>query len=263
MGRSRRCFKRRTQRVIRTLLGTNLSVYQDREQSFNLDSILLSRFARIPAKAKTVLDLGTGTGSVMLALSEKTRAGIIGVEIQKRLADLARKNIELNGLGKRLSVIHGDLKNLEIENVCCIVTNPPYFKVTDDARISDSDERAIARHELKITFKELAKNASRLLKTGGYLYLIHRPQRLLEIIETLKNVRIEVKRLRFVHPYADRPPNHVLIHAVKDGETGLSVDPPLILYQDRFVYSDELKTIYGDDVHASQSTRSKGKTEIS
>lgn len=253
----------RKRRVIRTLLGTNLSILQDREQSFNLDSILLSRFARIPAKAKTVLDLGTGTGSVMLSLSEKTRADIIGVEIQKRLADLAQKNIELNGLEHRLRVIHGDLKDLEIKKVCCIVTNPPYFKVTPDARINDSDERAIARHELKVTFKELARSAGRLLKTGGYLYLIHRPERLLEITRELKEENIEVKRLRFVHPYADRQPNHVLIHAVKDGETGLSVDPPLILYREKNVCSDELETMYGREIHASQSTRSKEKTEIS
>ncbi len=240
--------------MIRTLLGTNLSILQDRDQSFNLDSILLSRFARIPAKAKTVLDLGTGTGSVMLALSEKTQADIIGVEIQKRLADLARSNIELNGLTGRLRVIHGDLKDLEIKKVCCIVTNPPYFKVTAKARISDNNERAIARHELMVTFKDLARSVARLLKTGGYLYMIHRPERLLEITRELKEENIEVKRLRFVHPYVDRQPNHVLIQGVKDGETGLKVDPPLILYRDKNVYSDELKTIYGREIHASQST---------
>ncbi|MFP4187010.1 MAG: tRNA1(Val) (adenine(37)-N6)-methyltransferase [Acholeplasmataceae bacterium] len=241
--------------MIRTLLGTNLSVFQDRNQSFNLDSLLLASFALIPAKAKTVIDLGTGTGSVMLSLSERTQARIIGVEIQERLARRAQRNIDLNGLGHRLSVIHGDLKDLTIDKACCIVTNPPYFPVTDEARVNESDERAIARHELKLTLKELANSAARLLKTGGYLYLIHRPDRLFEIARELREVRLEVKRLRFVHPYADRRPNHVLIRAVKDGEMGLTVEPPLILYRVQNVYSDELKAIYRREGHATQSAR--------
>lgn len=226
--------------MLRKLIGSDKLIEQSRKSAFNLDTILLAHFLKMPRRTKTVVDVGTGNGVLMLYLADKVNGKIIGVEIQEENAKLAQKNITLNGLDKRLSVICDDIKNVELKGVDYMVCNPPFFKVSALSRKNIDPAIAIARHEINLTFEELVKAASLMLKHGGYLYFIHRPDRISEIIATLESHDLTVKRMRFVHPYVNREPNHVLIAARKYAEHGTIVEKPLILYKEKNVYTDEL-----------------------
>lgn len=228
----------------RLLLGTDLWIEQRGRQAFNLDTILLQHFIKIPARAKVVLDLGTGVGPLMLYLSQKTNARIIGVEIQEVRYQQALKNIELNHLVDRLSCLHLDINDLKMKNVDVIVSNPPFFKVNEKSNLNRDEEDTIARHELMLNLNNLIKIVSKTLKYGGYFYMIHRPERLGEIIHLFEKHQLVIKRLRFVHPYADREANHILIEATKNGSAGLKVEKPLILYRDKHVLTNEIMDIY-------------------
>jgi tRNA1(Val) A37 N6-methylase TrmN6 len=229
----------------RSLLGSNLIIEQFGKQAFNLDTILLQHFAKVPYKAKIVLDIGTGVGALMLYLSEKTTAKIIGVEIQEDRFNQAVKNIKLNDLDDRLECINDDIKKLDFKNIDFIISNPPFFKVNETSNLSVAKEEQIARHEVCLTLDELAYNASRFLKQSGIFTLIHRPDRLEEIIKTFTKYDLVIKRLRFVHPYKNKRANHVLIEAAKMGKSGLIVEAPLILYSEKNKMTEELINIYG------------------
>ena len=231
--------------MLRTLLGTHLWIEQNARQAFNLDTILLKHFTRIPVKTKIILDVGTGAGPLMLYLSTKTKAKIIGVEIQETRYLQAVKNIKLNHLEHQLSCIHADIKKLVMKDVDLIVTNPPFFKTSDTSHKSVDEDDLIARHEVTLTLEELIQSASRLLKFGGYLSMIHRPDRFEEITEVLQRYDFSIKRIRFVHPYMNRPANHLLIEAMKHGNSGMTVEPPLILYVDQHILTKEMVDIYG------------------
>lgn len=229
----------------RTLLGTNLLIEQNARQAFNLDTILLAHFVKIPVKSKVVLDLGTGVGPLMLYLSTKTRAKIIGVEIQESRYVQALHNIKLNHLEHRLSCVHQDAREFYYKNVDVIVTNPPFFKLSEDANLSLDEEDRIARHEVMLTLEELCQVVSKNLKFGGYVNMIHRPDRLTEIIACFEKYQLSIKRIRFVHPYSDKPANHVLIEAMKHGQKGMKVEKPLIVYQEKHQLTEEMTQIYG------------------
>lgn len=231
--------------MLRTLLGTDLWIEQNSRQAFNLDTILLQHFAKIPVKAKTVLDVGTGVGPLMLYLSKKTQAKIIGVEIQESRYLQALKNIKLNHLEEQLSCIHQDIKDVTMKDVDVIVTNPPFFKTSETSNKSEDEEDLIARHEVTLTLEELIQASSRLLKFGGYLTMIHRPDRFAEMVEVLNRYDFSVKRIRMVHPYLNHPANHLLIEAMKHGNPGMKVEPPLILYVDKHILTKEMVDIYG------------------
>ncbi|MBE0701302.1 MAG: methyltransferase [Acholeplasmataceae bacterium] len=231
--------------MIRSLLGTDLVIDQETKQAFNLDTILLANFIKIPYKSKLVLDVGTGVGALMLYTSTKTKAKIIGVEIQANRHQQAVRNISLNGLDEQLSCFLGDVRDMSFQDVDVIISNPPFFKVSTTSNLNACDEQSIARHEIKLTLKELIAFAGKNLKNGGYFYMIHRPDRFLEIISLLGEHHLEIKRVRFVHPYLKKDPNHILILAIKKGHPGLKVDPPLILYHDKDVLTEDLKKIYG------------------
>ncbi len=228
----------------RSLLGTDLQIEQEGRQAFNLDTILLQSFVKIPQKSKTVLDLGTGVGPLMLYLSKKTKAKIIGVEIQEKRYVQALKNIELNDLQSRLSVLHMDIKDLKMKDVDVIVSNPPFFKVSETSNVNLDEEDTIARHEVMLNLSDLMKVVSKTLKFGGYFYMIHRPDRLEEIMTLCQNENMSVKRIRFVHPYLHHEANHVLIEVMKWGNPGLKVEKPLILYVEKHVLTKEMVDIY-------------------
>ncbi|TNF09150.1 MAG: methyltransferase domain-containing protein [Bacillota bacterium] len=237
--------------MLRTLLGTNLWIEQNSRQAFNLDTILLANFATVPAKSKTVVDIGTGVGALMLYLSQKTKARIIGIEIQESRYEQAIKNITLNHLTSRLSCICQDIKDVDLKDVDYIVSNPPFFKVTEKANMNESEEEQIARHEIKLNLDDLAKHASRILKFGGRFSMIHRPDRFAEITKVFQDYQLEIKRVRFVHPYLFEKPNHVLIEAMKNGSPGMTVEPPLILYIDKHILTKEMIEIYGGIEHVT------------
>ena len=210
----------------RSLLGTDLQIEQEGRQAFNLDTILLQSFVKIPQKSKTVLDLGTG------------------VEIQEKRYLQALKNIELNDLQSRLSVLHMDIKDLKMKDVDVIVSNPPFFKVSETSNLNLDEEDTIARHEVMLNLSDLIKVVSKTLKFGGYFYMIHRPDRLEEIMTLCQKENMSVKRIRFVHPYLHHEANHVLIEVMKWGNPGLKVEKPLILYVEKHVLTKEMVDIY-------------------
>jgi tRNA1Val (adenine37-N6)-methyltransferase len=253
--------RRRT--VRRDLIGTSLVIEQKTPQAFNLDTILLSWFARIPPKARHVLDVGTGNGAVMLYLSAKTKARITGIEIQDHLVAEARTNIALNGLEERLSVIKGDVRTADLPCVSVVVSNPPFFKVVAEDRLSRDPARMIARHEVTLTLEDVIGAAARALGDGGIFYMIHRPDRMEETLRLLALHGFSAKRLMTVHPYRNHKANHVLYRADKGGKEGLIIDAPLVLYKDKGVPSDDMITIYGGTDHASDAAFTQGKTEIS
>ncbi len=221
---------------------------------FGMDAVLLSGFAEV-RKGETAVDLGTGTGIIPILLEAKTEGKLFyGIEIQPEMADMARRSAEMNGLGEKVLILDGDIKELltgtallpaELFGKTDVVTsNPPYMKESHGLRNPD-DALAIARHEVACTLEDVCGAASRLLRCGGRFYMVHRPQRLPEIITAMKEARLEPKRMKLVYPYADREANMVLIEAVRDGRPGCRVERPLIVYKEPGVYTDEIYDIYG------------------
>ena len=213
---------------------------------FGVDSVLLTEFARDMKKNKTIVDLGTGTGIIGILLSKKVEASkIIGVEIQKDVANMAKRSVELNNLQNIMQILNEDVKNLSLEknSFDYVVTNPPYKK-KGTGIINREDKQIISRHETTVNLEEWIKVASQLLKDNGAIYMVHRPERLNEIIENLRKYRLEPKRIRFVYPKINKNSNLVLIKAVKYANSFLKVEKPLIIYNEDGTYTDEILKIY-------------------
>ena len=215
---------------------------------FGMDAVLLSDFAKNIKKGAKVIDLGTGTGIIGLLLCEKTNLSkIIGIEIQEDVADMARRSIKLNNLEEKFEVLNEDIKNLkekfEKESFDVVVTNPPYKKIGTGI-INEEEKKLISRHEVTADLSEFIKTASLLLKNGGSFFMVHRPERLAEIINLLIENKLEPKVLKLVYPSVDKNPNLVLIKAVKGAKTFLTVEKPLIVYNERREYTDEILKIY-------------------
>ena len=180
---------------------------------FGIDAVLLSDYARVKKKSKGI-DLCSGTGIIPILMEGKyPLAHVEGLEYQEEFAKMAERSVKMTGE-------HG-------------LTNPDYAK-------------AIARHEITCSLEDVVKAAKWLLKTGGHFYMVHRPFRLAEIIYTLKQHKLEPKRMRLVHPYVDKEPNMVLIDVVKGGKQRITVEPPLIVYNKDGSYTDEIYQIYGE-----------------
>jgi len=215
---------------------------------FGMDAVLLTGFARV-LQGEKLLDLGTGTGIIPILLSAKTEGShFTGLEIQEESADMARRSVALNGLQNKIDIVTGDIKEassiFKPASFDVITSNPPYMN-NNHGIVNPDETKAIARHEILCTLEDLVRETSRLLKMGGRFYLLHRPFRLVEIINTLSAWRLEPKRLRLVHPYIDKEANMVLIEAVKGGRSMVRIEPPLIVYKEKNVYTDEIHDIYG------------------
>ena len=213
---------------------------------FGVDSVLLTEFAKDMKKNKTIVDLGTGTGIIGILLSKKVEASkVIGIEIQKDVAEMASRSVELNNLQNTMQILNEDVKNLSLEknSFDYVVTNPPYKKIGTGI-INKEDKQIISRHETTVNLDEWIKVASKLLKDNGAIYMVHRPERLNEIIENLRKYRLEPKRVRFVYPKISKDANLVLIKAVKYANSFLKVEKPLIIYNEDGSYTDEILKIY-------------------
>lgn len=226
---------------------------------FGIDAVLLSGFAAQgmgnpskEAQAKSgasVLDMCTGTGILPLLLSAKTDAAYItGMEIQQQSADMASRSVQLNDLEAKIRIVQGDIKEAATifgRSVFDVVTcNPPYIKANSGI-VNPASAKALARHEVACTFADVASQSAAVLKPGGRLFLVHRPNRLAEIIDTLRAHKLEPKRMRLVHSFADAEAVLVLIEAVQGGNTELKVEKPLIVYKAPGQYTDEIYQIYG------------------
>ena len=215
---------------------------------FGIDAVLLSNFVKVK-KNGHVVDLCTGSGIVPMLLSAKTGAKkITGIEIQSDIADMARRSVSYNKLDEKIDIINDDISNaLKYINNCSVdsvCVNPPYMK--DTTAIKNPDlPMAIARHELLTDLETVINIASKLLKESGKFFMVHRPSRLSEIFASMRQNRIEPKRLRFIHPYVESKANLVLIEGAKGSGVWLDVEPPLVVYKDKNVYTDEVLKIYG------------------
>lgn len=215
---------------------------------FGIDAVLLSNFVKVKKDGYAV-DLCTGSGIVPILLSTKTKAKkITGIEIQSDIADMASRSVSYNKLDEKIDIINDDISNaLKYIKHSCVDTvcvNPPYMK--DMAAIKNPDlPLAIARHELLIDLESVINIANKLLKENGRFFMIHRPSRLSEIFASMKQNRIEPKRIRFIHSYIDSKANLVLIEGLKGSGVWLDVEPPLAVYKEKNVYTDEVLKIYG------------------
>jgi len=215
---------------------------------FGIDAVLLSNFVKVKKDGYAV-DLCTGSGIVPILLSTKTKAKkITGIEIQSDIADMASRSVSYNKLDEKIDIINDDISNaLKYIKHSCVDTvcvNPPYMK--DMAAIKNPDlPLAIARHELLTDLESVISIANKLLKENGRFFMIHRPSRLSEIFASMKQNRIEPKRIRFIHSYIDSKANLVLIEGLKGSGVWLDVEPPLAVYKEKNVYTDEVLKIYG------------------
>jgi tRNA1Val (adenine37-N6)-methyltransferase len=215
---------------------------------FGMDAVLLSGFAKV-GDGKRVLDLGTGTGIIPLLLAAKTNAShLCALEIQEESADMARRSVQLNGLEDKIDIITGDIKEadrlFDLASFDVVTCNPPYM-IGSHGLTNPDAPKAVARHEILCTLDDVVRSASRLLKTGGSFFMVHRPFRLAEIINVMTSYRLEPKRMQLVYPYVDKEPNMVLIEGVRGGKPRMTVEKPLIVYKEKNVYTDEIYEVYG------------------
>ena len=226
------------ERIDDLMTASELKIIQSREVfSFSLDAVLLSRFASIPPKGR-IVDLCTGNGVIPILLSDRTKAKIDAVEIQPRLADMARRSVAMNKLSDQITVIEHDLRtypSLAGNGVYDAVTvNPPYMTMAS-GESNANEHYAIARHEIFCTIDDVAQACSRLVRPGGKVSMVHRPSRLLDIVEALRRWRLEPKRIQFVHPNRSTEANMVLIEAMRDGKPDIKLLPPIMVYDDKGV----------------------------
>lgn len=218
--------------------------------SYSLDAVLLAHFTYMPINKADVLDLCSGNGIIPLLLSKRTKGKITGLEIQKRLANMAERNIAINDLGDRLEMIQGDLRErqpLLKQSFYDVVTcNPPYFKTPSKTEHNHNDHLTIARHEVCCNLEDVLTTCKLYVKPGGKVSLVHRPERLVDIMTLCKQLRLEPKRMRLVYPKMGKEANTLLIEAVRDGNPGLKILPPLYVYETNDEYTAEARSIiYG------------------
>ena len=237
-------------KVINYLLGyKDLKIIQDTDMfNFSLDSVLLPNFVTLNKNIKNILDIGSGNGPVPLILSTKTKAKITGVEIQKKVYDMAKESVKLNHLENQINIINADineLKNkLETETFDVITCNPPFFEVKDTSKLNKNDYKTIARHEVKLTLEELMHISRKLLKNNGVVSLVHRPERLVDILMLMRENNIEPKKIRFDYPKKNKDANILLIEVAKNGNKGLKIYPPLYAHNENGEYSDEVQSFF-------------------
>lgn len=238
-------------KVLNDILGyKNLSIYQDPEFfCFSLDSVILANYSNIRLRDENIIDLGCGNGVIPLILSKRTNKKIIGVEIQKKCFDLAIESVKYNKLDNQIELINSDIKDLDerYNNYFdLILCNPPYFKINDKNFFNLSKEKQIARHELMLNLDKLFSVSKKLLKNNGNIDIVHRPERLLEIFDSMRKYNIEPKRIKFVYENINKPSTLVLVEGQQNGKPGLKIDEPLIMYNIDGSYSDEYQSLINE-----------------
>lgn len=237
-------------RVKNYLLGyENMYIMQDTEGfNFSLDSVLLPNFVTINKNITNVLDIGCGNAPIPLILSTKTSAHIVGVEIQKQSYLLAKQSVEINGLEEQISLINKDIKDFadkcESDTYDIITCNPPFFKINPKSNLNKNDMKTIARHEVLLNLEDIMKISRKLLKNNGIIGIVHRPDRLVEILMIMKKYNIEPKKIRFVYPKKDFESNILLIEGKKNGKPGLKILDPLYVHEDNGSYTKEVLSFF-------------------
>lgn len=222
-------------KVLNDILGyKNLCIFQDPDFfCFSLDSVILANYSNIRLRDNNIIDLGCGNGVIPLIISRRTDKMIHGVEIQKECYNLAVDSVKYNNLEDRIELINSDIIDLDekfhnyFDLVLC---NPPYFKINEKSYLNLSKEKQIARHELTMNLDKLFSVSKKILKNNGNINIVHRPERLIEIFDTMRKYNIEPKRIKFVYEYINKPSTLVLVEGQKCGKIGLKIDNPLVMY---------------------------------
>lgn len=239
--------------VINYLLAyNNLKIIQRKDMfNFSLDTVLLANFCTITKDVKKIVDFGTNNAAIPLILSKRTNKPIIGVEIQKEAVELAKKNITLNSLDNQIEIVHSDIKEFVNDSikVGLVVCNPPFFKVDEDSNLNDNEFLTIARHEIKINLEEIIKSAAKILDNRGKFAMVHRPQRMIEILNLMQKYDIEPKRIKFVYPKYNKESHILLVEGIYKGKKGLKIEPPLYAHNNDGSYSDEIKKMFGEEIN--------------
>ena len=214
---------------------------------FGMDAVLLSDFARVK-EGDRVLDFCTGTGIIPILMEAKTKAShFTALEIQEDSAEMAKRSVALNHLEEKIEIITGDVKEadrlFQAASFQAVTCNPPYM-IGQHGLVNPDSPKAIARHEILCTLEDIIKQGARVLVPGGSFYMVHRPFRLVEIMATFTKYKLEPKRMRLVYPYVDKEPNMVLIQATKGGKSRITVEKPLIVYEEPGVYTREIMELY-------------------
>jgi tRNA1Val (adenine37-N6)-methyltransferase len=230
-------------------VGNLLLAQPERGYRYGIDPFLLASFIK-PRLREKIVDLGTGCGIIALLLASRwPTVKVWGVEIQQELSDIAKKNVKKNNLGDRCTILEGDVRRIGRSfpegSFQRAVSNPP-FRAPQSGRISSDLQRAIARQEISLAFRELASTVSRLLGHGGIFDFIHLPGRLVEIFGILTAHDLEPKRLRLVHSFRNGPPEMALLSARKGGRPGLEVLPPLVIFHSPGSYTHEMRKVAGN-----------------
>ena len=236
--------------TINYLLGyKNLKIYQDTEMfSFSLDSVMLANFVTINKNISKIMDIGCGNAPIPLILSTKTPAQITGVEIQEEVYKLAVDSVKMNQLDDQIKIINDDINHLYLEyesdTFDVITCNPPYFKNSDNSKKNLSKYKEIARHEIYLNMNQVCEISRKLLKNNGALAIVQRPDRLLEILESMKKNNIEPKKIQFIYPKEGTLSNLVLVEGRKNGKPGLKILYPFFVHNADGTYTKEVKELF-------------------
>lgn len=214
---------------------------------FGQDAVLLSGFAKVK-RGETALDLCTGTGILPILLEAKTNGRYFaGIELQQVSADMAKRSVQYNNLVDKIDIVCGDIKNIEDyfkrQSFDVVTCNPPYM-VSGTGDVSDASPKAIARHEIACNIDDVFCACDKMLKFGGRLYMVHRPERLVDIFVSARKYKIEPKVLKLVQPYDGKEAGLVLMECVKGGKPSLKLDKNMIVYNDDNSYTQEVYDIY-------------------
>lgn len=241
-------FLREGERLDDLMRSGRVIIQSKNEFCFSMDSVLIAHFPTFKKNAR-VIDLGTGTGVIPLLIADDVKE-ICAVELNSQMADIARRNVELNGLSEKIFVTEGDYRKhrelFKAESFDAAIANPPYTPITN-GEANKISGIARARHEFTATLEDVVTAARYVLKFHGAFYMIHLASRLCEIIDALHRHQMEMKRLRMIQPKIGRDANLIMLEAVVGANVGnLKIMPPLIVHNDDGTYTDEIYKIYND-----------------
>ena len=230
------------------LLGGRIRIFQkEKGYRFSIDALLLAHFIHLK-KGDRIIDLGTGSGVIAIIMAQRRECTeVVGIDIQEELVDMARRSVQLNNLRDKIAICRGDIRDIEAlldsESFNVAVFNPPYRKLKS-GRINPSDQKSVARHEIKATLKDFLKAAVYVLKKSGRAYIIYPASRMAELLYSMRISGIEPKKLQTAHSYDSSSGEFVLVEGIKSGSEELDVLPPLFIYSEDGKYTEAMTRIF-------------------
>lgn len=232
-------------------------IYQDDNYfAFSIDSVLLANFVTVKLSDKKMIDFCCGNAPIPMLLSFRTKARLFGVELQKEIYDMGYDSIVENGMSEQIEIMNLDVKDVsrvfEAECMDVVTCNPPYFKYQDNSLINKNAIKSIARHEIMLNLEDVVKSSGYILKNGGILAMVHRPDRMIEIINIMQKYGFEPKKMRLVYPKLGKEANILLIEGIKNGKPGLKVMSPLYIHNEDGSYVDEIRKMFGGNMDVAE-----------